>query len=45
MRKALRWLLSLVVLIGTVGTVSAAGAATAAEPRANDTTADARPRT
>ncbi|MHC0429753.1 S28 family serine protease [Streptomyces sp. O3] len=33
MRKALRWLLSLVVLIGTM---SAAGAATAAEPEATD---------
>ncbi|WP_156726540.1 alpha/beta hydrolase family protein [Streptomyces apocyni] len=33
MRKALRWLLSLVVLIGTL---SAAGAATAAEPEATD---------
>ena len=33
MRKALRWLLSLVVLIGTVST---AGAATAAQPEATD---------
>ncbi|MGH8966510.1 MAG: S28 family serine protease, partial [Actinomycetes bacterium] len=33
MRKALRWLLALVVLIGTVST---AGAATAAEPKAVD---------
>ncbi|MFF5253804.1 S28 family serine protease [Streptomyces leeuwenhoekii] len=33
MRKALRWLLALVVLIGTVGT---AGAATAAQPEATD---------
>lgn len=39
MRKALRWLLSLVVLIGTAGTLSAAGTATAAEPRAIDTQA------
>ncbi|MGR8010461.1 S28 family serine protease [Streptomyces hypolithicus] len=37
MRKALRWLLSLVVLIGTVGISSApAGAATAAEPDIKD---------
>ena len=35
MRKTLRWLLSLVVLIGTVGT---AGAATAAQPDATGTT-------
>src|SRR3954454_13769433 len=34
MRKALRWLLTLVVLIGTVST---AGAATAAEPEADGT--------
>ncbi|MFG2496837.1 S28 family serine protease [Streptomyces sp. NPDC048441] len=41
MRKALRWLLSLVVLIGigTAGTASAAGAATAAKPQAVDTQA------
>ena len=36
MRKALRWLLTLVVLIGTVST---AGAATAAEPEADGTSA------
>ncbi|TJZ55911.1 aminopeptidase [Streptomyces piniterrae] len=37
MRKAIRWLLSLVVLIGTVGAGSAAaGAATAAEPKTKD---------
>ncbi|AYC41076.1 S28 family serine protease [Streptomyces griseorubiginosus] len=38
MRKALRWLLTLVVLIGTVGTASAA---TAAEPEAKGTGATA----
>ncbi|MEV0369215.1 S28 family serine protease [Streptomyces sp. NPDC050636] len=37
MRKAIRWLLSLTVLIGTVGAGSAAaGAATAAEPKTKD---------
>ncbi|MFJ6749862.1 S28 family serine protease [Streptomyces sp. NPDC091266] len=37
MRKAIRWLLSLVVLIGTVGVSGAsAGAATAAEPKTKD---------
>ncbi|GGX53902.1 S28 family serine protease [Streptomyces fructofermentans] len=47
MRKTLRWLLSLVVLIGTVGT---AGAATAAQPRTTgpgvvtDTAADIKDR-
>ena len=43
MRKALRWLLALVVLIGTAG--STAGAATAAEPEATGTGSTATSRT